>query len=364
MFKRLWQFIIGHRVLLTASSLSLLPFAFTGAGDNTNQIFSLVPIVMVTVPIVVIIGIIAWLTRAILRGELEENIKIAYAMPVVLILLVAGLLVNIFGSGLVINTISETSAVAPGIGSDGWVSDNHSWSYNSADSPTFVVRVTADETTTIGLGMRVGLTQTTAKYFIVTAVSTFSGGHTDITMYGGTDYTLANAAIAAPKYSPVKAPFGFPLDRNKWKVEVIETGQPVRFNGGVVVGTWYNPNVADDGGPGIILTVPIGVWRLGYSASPYGEASSTGSIGVASTLSTANNSASDADMTGFGYSIATAQEQLAVPVFKEKTVAITAKQNYYLNAAVLRAIAADLIGFYGGSDGAGNCRVWAIIDYL
>jgi len=39
MFKRIRRFIAWHKVLLTASSLSLLPFAFTGASDVTNGLF-------------------------------------------------------------------------------------------------------------------------------------------------------------------------------------------------------------------------------------------------------------------------------------------------------------------------------------
>lgn len=92
----------------------------------------------------------------------------------------------------------------------GWIGDPNTWTYSSADAPTFVASVNADVTGILSEGMRIKLTQTTAKYFIVTAVAAFSGGATLITLYGGTDYVLANAAITAPAYSSAYAPLGFP----------------------------------------------------------------------------------------------------------------------------------------------------------
>lgn len=98
----------------------------------------------------------------------------------------------------------DAGAVGSGAAADGWVDASETWTYSSADGPTGVFTVAADVTGKYSPGMRVKLTQTTVKYFIITAVSTFTGGNTTITVYGGTDYTLANAAISANYYSTAR----------------------------------------------------------------------------------------------------------------------------------------------------------------
>lgn len=88
---------------------------------------------------------------------------------------------------------------------NGWIPLTGTFTYSSADSPTFVITTSVDLTGIVGLGMKIKLTQATTKYFIVTAITNNS-----ITMYGGTDYTLTNSAISNVYYSMLKAPFGFP----------------------------------------------------------------------------------------------------------------------------------------------------------
>lgn len=87
----------------------------------------------------------------------------------------------------------------------GWIA-GEAWTYVSAT--TF--SVAADVTAKYSKGDRIKLTQTTVKFFYVVGVSAFSGGITTITVTGGSDYTLANAAISSPFYSKVQTPNGFP----------------------------------------------------------------------------------------------------------------------------------------------------------
>ena len=65
-----------------------------------------------------------------------------------------------------------------------------------------------DRTLQLSPGTRIKLTQTTTKYFVVASVA-FST-NTTVTVTGGSDYTLANAAITAPNYSYVSNPQGYP----------------------------------------------------------------------------------------------------------------------------------------------------------
>ena len=54
-------------------------------------------------------------------------------------------------------------------------------------------------------GDKIKLTQTTAKYFYVVSIA-----DTVLTVTGGSDYTVANAAITSPFYSHASSPIGFP----------------------------------------------------------------------------------------------------------------------------------------------------------
>jgi hypothetical protein len=98
-------------------------------------------------------------------------------------------------------------APTPGVGqTDGWTLDDAAtWTYVSATTFT----VPGDYTTKFSKGTRIKLTQTTVKYFVVTA-SSFGSGVTTVTITGGTDYTLANAAISANYYSYAANPQGYP----------------------------------------------------------------------------------------------------------------------------------------------------------
>lgn len=202
-------------------------------------------------------------------------------------------------------------------GASGWLEAGETWTYVSADSPTFVFSVAADVTLKYSAGMRVQLTQTTVKYFIITAVGAFSAGATQITVYGGTDYTLANAAITAPYYSVVKAPFGFPLDPAKWTVQVSDSSQ--RSQSSPTQNVWYNLGT-------VSINIPIGVWLVDYHV----VADSRLAAGSAAytTLSTANNSESDVEFTTYIFVTATIQMG---PHSRQKTLTLAAKTTYYLN---------------------------------
>jgi len=86
-------------------------------------------------------------------------------------------------------------------GYNGWSPGSGTWTY--ASSTTFTVP--SADATMMSVGTKIWLTQTTSKYFNVTGVS-----GTTITVTGGSDYTLANAAITSPYFSNAATPTGFP----------------------------------------------------------------------------------------------------------------------------------------------------------
>lgn len=82
-----------------------------------------------------------------------------------------------------------------------WNGGSGTWTYASATTFT----VPAADAACMAVGTKIWLTQTTSKYFYVTGVS-----GTTITVNGGSDYTVANAAITAPYFSNAETPVGFP----------------------------------------------------------------------------------------------------------------------------------------------------------
>lgn len=225
------------------------------------------------------------------------------------------------------------SAIGAG-GGDGWTAAAGTPAYSSADAPSFVISFDSDVTALIGVGDRIKLTQTTVKYFIVTAIGSFSGGHTLVTVYGGTDYTLTSSAFTLLSYSHVKSPFGFPMSPVKWTVQVTDATKTSQFS--PTASTWYNIN-------GITISIPIGLWDVQYSV--VGAAYKTGVTALNSfvTLSTANNSESDNEMTGYSeIDGASGALYLAGITFKRKIIALAAKTSYYLNMMTSTAAAASI----------------------
>lgn len=104
----------------------------------------------------------------------------------------------ISGSKLADNSIDIEAKAST---DSGWREVTDSWAYASATTIT----VPTDATTKYSVGDKIRLTQTTVKYFYIVAVAA-----TTLTITGGTDYTLANAAISDISYSKASSPLGFP----------------------------------------------------------------------------------------------------------------------------------------------------------
>lgn len=234
-------------------------------------------------------------------------------------------------------------------GSGGWTPAGQTWTYASADDPTFTLTISGDHTATYSPGMRVKLTQTTEKYFIITKVA-HSGGTTTLTLYGGTDYDLANAAITNPYYSMMKAPVGFPLDPTKWTVLVTDSTD--RSQAAAAAGTWYNIGTTNSQ-----ISIPIGCWDVQYFITLQQDAAA--SIIVTATLSTANNSESDANNSA---SFTSSASFNGGTVSKKNVISVAAKTTYYLNAKTPNAGTPTLY-FRNGTSGA-PMRLEARCAYL
>jgi hypothetical protein len=207
----------------------------------------------------------------------------------------------------------------------GWVTVTDTWTYASADDPTFTFTISGDKTAVLSAGMKIKLTQTSAKYFIITNV-TYGAPNTTVTVYGGTDYDLTNATITSPYYSTARAPQGFPLSPSKWTVTVSDASDYSQV--APASGTWYNATS---------ITIPIGDWRASYSCVLYCDDDNTGGyVGAIghTTLSTANNTESDPTFSAYDqakYSGVSNNAYSSSSVYRSRPLTLTAKATYYLN---------------------------------
>jgi preprotein translocase subunit SecE len=250
---------------------------------------------------------------------------------------------------------THTPAALGAIPNDGWIAGTGTWSYTSADDPTFVMSVPDADAALMEVGDRIKLTQTTTRKFITTAIGSPSGGFTPVTMYGGTDYDLANAAITSPYYSHVKSPLGFPMSKSKWSVVLTDTSD--RSKASPAINTLYYSDLGS-----LNIVFPIGEWDveceliIGVVSN---AAQTIASIQFA--LSTANNSISDNTLVGYamtGGASGTLRAVSAVTI--NKTIAVVAKTTHYLIAQTLHNNIATIL-FQGTTK---TTRVTATSAYL
>ncbi|MDD4381727.1 MAG: hypothetical protein PHE21_00045 [Candidatus Dojkabacteria bacterium] len=111
-------------------------------------------------------------------------------------------------TGTIVGTTAEQTLTSKTLTSpiinvswDGWIAVTDSWAYASASTIT----VPSGAASRYQRGDKIKLTQTTVKYFYIVGVA-----DTVLTVTGGSDFTVANAAITSPYYSHVENPIGFP----------------------------------------------------------------------------------------------------------------------------------------------------------
>lgn len=230
----------------------------------------------------------------------------------------------------------------------GWLKAYETWTYASADDPTFTFTISGDQTSKYSAGMRIRLTQTTVKYFIITKVG-YSDPNTTITVYGGTNYNLVNAAITLPGYSSHKAPCGFPLDPLLWTVESSLTADAQQLN--PTGSTWYNLGT-------FTISVPIGSWNVDYQVvGRISQAAATTGLSFKVTLSKINNASDDNELIAADFASGASAVNWGFYSFynRSKFITRTAKTTYYLLAWTYHP-AVDSIMFRGGTFGDATIR--------
>lgn len=142
---------------------------------------------------------------------------------------------------------------------DGWNTVSDSWSYLSASSVT----VPSGAASLYKKGDKVKFTQTTAKYFVVSAVT-----DTTLTFFVSTDYTVANAAISSIYVSHEENPIGFPTVFNYTPTFTSSGTQPVLGSSTIAGKFWVIGSVCWYTGK---LTVTTGgSWSAGTGTFRFG----------------------------------------------------------------------------------------------
>lgn len=229
--------------------------------------------------------------------------------------------------------------------SGGWIPLTGTFTYSSADAPTFVMSTSVDLTGTVGLGMKIKLTQATVKYFIVTAITSNS-----ITMYGGTDYTLTSDAISNVYYSIQKTPYGFPMSADKWSVIKTYTGDALQSSPGA--GVWYNLG-------SVYQDIPIGFWDLGYKVTAQNGVSGSSSQNrvITTTLSTTNNGTTNSE---YNMQMAVVGNYIRNTFEKSEKKTFAVKTRVYLNTMSDTATGDIMYNLGGGKP----TQIIAVCAYL
>lgn len=223
----------------------------------------------------------------------------------------------------------------------GWIPSGETWTYASADDPTYTFTISGDKTAKYYAGMKIKLTQTTDRYFIITAVA-YGAPNTTITVYGGTDYDLAGAAITSPCFSVARCPAGFPMSPAKWSVVISDSSDYSQSS--PTDTTWYNL-----GSGALAISAPIGLWYASYEAFCYIYKSTYAAINIGATLSTANNSESNTELHAEFANVGGGSTAVQSNVILQKHWLMTsaAKTVWYLNLKVRASLSATTIGIYG-----------------
>lgn len=227
-------------------------------------------------------------------------------------------------------TNNATPEIIGAAANDGWLPTNETWTYastttHSNDVSTYsgTFTISGDKRNLYSKGMRVKYTQTTVKYGIITDISYNSTtGLTTITIFGGTDHQLANAAITANYYSREKQPQGMDLSPLKWRV--VKTSSSNSTVATPVQNTWYNT---------ISIAAPLGIFEAKYAVKARIQDTSSGASDMEVTLSTANNTESSATFSSVVIIGATTGGTTVGGGTVEKTLTldITAAATYYVN---------------------------------
>lgn len=158
---------------------------------------------------------------------------------------------------------------------DGWIPVTEVWTRTSNTAYT----ITGDFTSVLSVGDKLKVTDTTTKYFNITAIS-YSAPDTTVTITGGSDYVLA-ATPTVRYYSKSLSPVGFPSSfaygsvfyKADHTTSLAGSPNPARFRmkGAYVTGEVSSAGLGDPAGAIICFSLPVAINAASGSALGFSE---------------------------------------------------------------------------------------------
>jgi len=171
-------------------------------------------------------------------------------------------------------------------------------------------------------GQADGTISSTLDYGIITKISYST--NTTITVQVPEGCTIpTTGGVSALSYSIQKAPYGMPVQRGKWIINILMNNQTVVSS--PTQNVWYGYGAS---GNSTTITIPIGEWIYGYEAIPYGLRAAAGTLSVFISLSNSNNSESDVDLTARTYAVSVTENLSTAK--REKSLSLSSQTVYYL----------------------------------
>ncbi len=177
------------------------------------------------------------------------------------------------------------------------------------------------------------------EYFYVAKVGAFAAGVTPVTLLGGTDGHLPNAALGTIQYSNAGTPFGFPSAKRKWRIRLLNRSQYILASPSV--GVWYNVGQFQ-------LQVPTGEWKLGYNICSGMDRSVAGRTDEIVALSPSNSTVQDPYLEFIsGQGGGNAQVFQASTLNKELPVSLSAPTIFYMLEQANVSVSAGNLFLFG-----------------
>lgn len=165
-----------------------------------------------------------------------------------------------------------------------------------------------------------GTISSTLDYGIIQSAS-FSTNTTLIVQVPEGCTIPTSGGVSTVSYSVNKTPYGMPIQRGKWTL--VRIARVSEAQSSPTANTWYNLGTSK-------LNVPIGSWTLGWEAPIY--VALAGAASMFTTLSTANNTESDAALTARIYNNATVNTVISTGRTKRGDVSLAAATDYFMNS--------------------------------
>jgi hypothetical protein len=140
-----------------------------------------------------------------------------------------------------------------------------------------------------------------------------------------------SGGITTVDIATTKAPFGMSVSTSRWTVSA--TLKTITTQNAPVAGTWYNmTGTSGVTGGSVLSSLPVGEWVLGYEVNGQTSKAAASSTDLYVTLSTANNTESDNELTSFLINNGAAGSiSISALLKRAKPVSVTAAQSYFLN---------------------------------